>query len=59
MTPKFYIKKEDKFGETYRHYFTPEPVEIKCALASIKWGMTKGIVSLITPIRNTTTYWEI
>ncbi len=58
MTPRFYILKENGI-EKVKHYVTPEPEELKNALSSIKWGMKKGIVSLMTPIRNCTTYWEI
>jgi len=57
MTPRFYILKENG-AETEKHFVTPEPMELKNALNSMKWGMKKGIVSLIKPIRNCTTYWE-
>jgi hypothetical protein len=54
MEPKFYILVD---GE--RQDVTPEPQELKDALNSIKWGAKNGIVSLKTPIRTTTTYWEV
>ena len=58
MTPKFYILKEEG-TETVKHFITPEPQELKDALNSIQWGMSRGIVSLMNPIRTVTTYWEI
>lgn len=58
MTPRFYILKENG-TETVKHFVTPEPQELKNALSSMKWGMKKGIVSLITPLRTVTTYWEV
>lgn len=58
MTPKFYILKEQG-AETLRHFVTPEPEELRNAQNAMKWGMKKGIVSLIKPIRTTTTYWEV
>jgi hypothetical protein len=54
MTLTFYILKDE-----VRHTIAPEPQEIKNALNSIKWGMKKGIVSLVNEIRTSTTYWEV
>ena len=54
MTPTFYILKNE-----VKHFITPEPQEIKNALNSIKWGAKKGIVSLVSEIRTSTTYWEV
>ena len=54
MTITFYILKNE-----VRHLVTPEPQEIKQALNSAKWGMKKGIVSLVSEVRTSTTYWEV
>jgi len=58
MTPRFYILKEEGI-EKVRHYVTPEPEETRNALNAMKWGMKKGTVCLITPIRTCITYWEV
>ena len=58
MKPKFYIIKEQN-TETVKHFINPEPQELKYALSCIKWGMNKGIVSLIKPVRTVTTHWEL
>ena len=58
MTPRFYILKEEG-AEIVKHYVTPESSELKNALSAMKWGMKKGTVSLIKPIRTTITYWEV
>ena len=54
MTFTFYILKNE-----VKHFITPEPEEIKNALNSAKWGMKKGIVSLVNELRTSTTYWEV
>jgi hypothetical protein len=54
MTLTFYILKDE-----VKHFITPEPQEIKNALNSAKWGMKKGIVSLVNELRTSTTYWEV
>lgn len=54
MEIKFYILVD---GE--RQYFDPEPEEVKNAEASIKWGAKEGIVSMVVPMRTSTTYWEV
>lgn len=55
MEPKFYIITK----ENEKRFVTPEPCELKNAENSIKWGMKKGIVSLVNPIRTSTTYWYV
>jgi len=54
MTPRFYILREEIKQEV-----TPEEEELRNALSQMKWGMRKGIVSLVNPIRTSTTYWEV
>lgn len=54
MTPRFYILKEE-----VKHFVTPEPEELKEAESQMKWGMKKGIISLVNEIRTSTTYWEV
>ena len=54
MTPRFYILKEE-----VKHFVTPEQEELRNVESQIKWGMKKGIVSLIKEIRTSTTYWEV
>ena len=54
MKPRFYILKEEVKQEV-----TPEPEELKNALSQMKWGMKKGIVSLVSEVRTSTTYWEV
>jgi hypothetical protein len=54
MTPKFYILKDE-----VRKEITPEAEELNNALNAMKWGAKKGIVSLVNPIRTSTTYWEV
>ena len=58
MTPKFYILKENG-AETIRHYVNPEPEELRNAKSAMKYGLKKGYVNLIKPIRTSTTYWEV
>ncbi len=57
-TPKFYILKEQGF-DTIKHFVEPLESELKDALSAIKWGMKKGIVSLIKETRTSTLYWEL
>lgn len=54
MTPRIYILKED-----IKQYVVGEKEEITDAKNQIKWGMKSGIISLITDLRTTTTYWEL
>lgn len=54
MTPKFYILKDNE-----RQYVTPEPEELRFVKAELKWGMKKGIISLVTEIRTSTVHWYI
>lgn len=54
MTPRFYILKEE-----VKHFVIPEQEELKNAESQIKWGMKKGIISLVNEIRTSTTYWEV
>jgi len=58
MTPKFYILKENG-TEQEKQFVTPEPEELRNAESQIKWGMKKGIISLVNEIRTSTTYWEV
>ena len=54
MTLKFYILKEG-----IKHFVTPEPEELKDAKSQMKWGMKKGMISVVKEIRISTTYWEV
>jgi hypothetical protein len=58
QTPKFYVLKEQGF-DTIKHFVEPLESEMRNALNSMKWGMTKGIVSLIKETRTSTLYWEL
>ncbi len=57
-TPKFYILKEKGF-DTIKHFVEPLESELKNASNAIKWGMKKGIVSLVKETRTSTLYWEL
>ena len=39
--------------------FTPEPAELKDIKFQMRLGMKEGIISLITPMRRTTTFWKV
>ena len=54
---QFYILKEKACGEEYKQIVTPEPKELKAGLSAQKY-LASGIVSLITPLRTTTLYYE-
>ncbi len=54
MTPRFYILKEE-----VKYFVTPEQEELRNVESQMKWGIKKGIVSLIKEIRTSTTYWEV
>jgi hypothetical protein len=54
MIPRIYILKEE-----VKHYVNPEPEELKNVENQMKWGMTKGMISLKNEIRTSTTYWEV
>ena len=58
MTPKFYIIKNNGL-EQVKQFITPEPEELKNAESQIKWGMKRGMISLVNEIRKSTTYWEV
>ena len=55
MTILVYIINEENEKVT----FNPEPQEVKNIESQIKWGLKKGIVSLVDEIRTLTTYWEL
>lgn len=57
-TLKFYILKEEGV-DTVKHFVEPLKVELNDASNALKWGMKKGIVSLINDTRTSTLYWEI
>lgn len=57
-TPTFYILKEEGF-ETVKQFVEPLEQELKDANNAIKWGMTKGIVSLVKATRTSTLYWTL
>ena len=58
MTPKFYIIKDNGL-EQVKQFITPGTEELRNAESQIKWGMKKGIISLVNEIRTSTTYWEV
>lgn len=56
---EIYIIKQDEFGEDYNHVIDFPTVDEKRIIENdIKWGMTKGIISLRVPERTSTTYWR-
>lgn len=57
MMIKFYILKDDEFGDTYKHYVEPEPSELKVGLSAQNW-LPSGIVSMVKPLRTSTLYYE-
>jgi len=57
-TPMFYILKEEGF-DTIKNFVEPLEQELKDANNAIKWGMKKGIVSLVKATRTSTLYWEL
>lgn len=57
MAIQFYIIKESETGEDVKQIVTPEPSELKVGLSNQKW-MSKGIVSMIKPLRTSTLYYE-
>jgi len=57
-TPTFYILKEEGF-ETIKQFVEPLEQELKDANNAIKWGMKKGIVSLVKATRTSTLYWTL
>jgi len=57
MAIQFYIIKENETGEDVKQIVTPEPSELKVGLSNQKW-MSKGIVSMIKPLRTSTLYYE-
>ena len=60
MALKFYILKQDQNTyEDTKHFVKPLAEELKDAQAQIKWGAKKGMISLVTELRTSTTYWEI
>ena len=58
MKFKFYILKEQDF-ETVKHYVEPLEVELEDAKGHAQWGAKSGMISLVKPVRTTTTYWEL
>jgi len=57
-TPTFYILKEEGF-KTVKQFVEPLEQELKDANNAIKWGMKKGIVSLVKATRTSTLYWTL
>jgi hypothetical protein len=57
MTIQFYILKEDNAGFEVKQIVTPEPQELKAGLSAQRW-LSKGIVSMVKPLRNSTLYYE-
>jgi hypothetical protein len=57
MTIQFYILKEDNAGFEVKQIVTPEAQELKAGLSAQRW-LSKGIVSMVKPLRNSTLYYE-
>lgn len=55
---RFYIIRENVYGEDEKHYVIPEPSEFKVGISSSKW-MKSGIVSMVKPLRDCTLYYEV